>query len=90
MVIGINPWVAHREEATFGGNVEAWTPNQWLCEEAKRKKMEYGLLPVCCWNAVVSRQTLTRGAPTRDIGLAFEKRIAFGDIQAGSYNVAIV
>lgn len=46
-IVGINPWVAHRDKATFGGDADAWRPDRWLCDEATRKRMEHSLLTVC-------------------------------------------
>ena len=46
-IVGINPWVAHRDKATFGDDAEAWRPERWLCDKATRQKMEHGLLTVC-------------------------------------------
>ena len=45
-IVGINPWVAHRDRATFGDDAEAWRPERWLCDEVRRKRMENGLLTV--------------------------------------------
>jgi len=51
-IVGINPWVSHRDRATFGQDAEAWKPGRWLCDEATRRRMEHGLLTVGCWNVV--------------------------------------
>ncbi|KAL6719411.1 hypothetical protein ACLMJK_003651 [Lecanora helva] len=43
-IVGINPWVAHRDEAIFGHDAQAWRPQRWLCDEKSRKSMEHSLL----------------------------------------------
>lgn len=53
-IVGINPWVSHRDRATFGEDAEAWRPDRWLCDEATRRRMEHGLLTVGCWSAMSS------------------------------------
>lgn len=46
-VVGINAWVAHRDESVFGPNPCSWDPNRWLCEdEGRRKLMDRSLLTV--------------------------------------------
>ncbi|KAL8827910.1 MAG: hypothetical protein Q9191_002899 [Dirinaria sp. TL-2023a] len=46
-IVGINAWVAHREESVFGPNAAVWDPNRWLCgNEDQRKLMERSLLTV--------------------------------------------
>ena len=46
-IVGINAWVAHRDESVFGPNAGMWDPNRWLCEkEDRRKLMERSLLTV--------------------------------------------
>ena len=46
-VVGINAWVAHRDEETFGANAGEWDPQRWLCgDEGRRKLMERSLLTV--------------------------------------------
>lgn len=42
--IGIHPWAAHRDKATFGEDADIWRPERWLCDEAQRRTMEAGLL----------------------------------------------
>lgn len=35
--VGINPWVAHRNESVYGGDADLWRPERWLeIEEQKR------------------------------------------------------
>ena len=46
-IVGINAWVAHRDESVFGSNASVWDPSRWLCEdEGQRKVMERSLLTV--------------------------------------------
>jgi len=51
-IVGINPWVSHRDWATFGEDAEAWRPGRRLCDEATRRRMEHGLLTVGFWSAM--------------------------------------
>ncbi len=37
-IIGVNPWIVHRDEAIFGENVEAYRPERWL--ETDRADMD--------------------------------------------------
>ena len=44
-VVGINPWVQHRDERMFGEEPEQWRPERWLMEkERETKAMEHHLL----------------------------------------------
>ena len=44
-VIGINPYVLHRDTRIFGSDADSWNPSRWLSEEEKEtKKMEHSLL----------------------------------------------
>ena len=45
-VVGISPYVVHRDRETFGEDVEVWRPERWLCEEGSRRRMEHALLTV--------------------------------------------
>lgn len=46
-IVGINAWVAHRDQSVFGSNACAWDPNRWLrADEDRRKLMERSLLTV--------------------------------------------
>ena len=46
-VVGINAWVAHRDETVFGPNACVWDPQRWLCEDEERRKlMDRSLLTV--------------------------------------------
>ena len=55
-IVGINAWVAHRDESVFGSNASIWDPSRWLCEdEGQRKTMERSLLTVSPTKPVFSR-----------------------------------
>lgn len=65
-IVGINAWAAHRHKATFGDDAEAWRPERWMCDDARRRRMEHGLLTVCCSTVALSRRTLTRCGSAQD------------------------
>ncbi|KAI0542541.1 putative benzoate 4-monooxygenase cytochrome P450 [Xylaria digitata] len=44
-IVGMNPWVVHRDPEVFGPDADAWRPERWLDgDEAYIKKMESSLL----------------------------------------------
>ncbi|PYI01677.1 putative cytochrome P450 oxidoreductase [Aspergillus sclerotiicarbonarius CBS 121057] len=44
-LVGGNPYVVNRHEATFGPDVEAWKPERWLSgDDGHKKRLEQGLL----------------------------------------------
>lgn len=44
-VVGINPWVLHRDKRIFGPDADEWKPERWLVEDAEEVKyMERHLL----------------------------------------------
>ncbi|KAJ9608038.1 hypothetical protein H2200_007026 [Cladophialophora chaetospira] len=44
-VIGINPWVFHRNQHVFGDDAESWNPSRWLSgKEKETKQMEHSIL----------------------------------------------
>lgn len=44
-VVGINPWVFHRNKHVFGDDAESWNPNRWLSkEEMETKHMDHSIL----------------------------------------------
>jgi hypothetical protein len=44
-VVGINPWVLHRDKRIFGSDADEWRPERWLAEDAEEiKYMERHLL----------------------------------------------
>jgi hypothetical protein len=44
-IVGINPWVLHRDKRIFGHDADGWRPNRWLADDAdKVKYMERHLL----------------------------------------------
>lgn len=47
-MIGMSPWVVHRDEDLYGRDAGLWRPERWLeCDSEKRRKMEACLLTVC-------------------------------------------
>ena len=48
-VIGMSPWVVHRDKDVFGEDAGVWRPERWLdCDNEQRRRMEAGLLTVRC------------------------------------------
>jgi len=45
-IVGINPWVAHRDEDAFGTDAHEWNPDRWLGDKDRRVAMERCLLTV--------------------------------------------
>lgn len=46
-VIGMSPWVVHRDRDVFGEDAGLWRPERWLdCDHERRRRMEAGLLTV--------------------------------------------
>lgn len=44
-IVGINPWVLHRDTRIFGDDAEEWNPSRWLTEDKERMRwMEAHLL----------------------------------------------
>ena len=44
-IVGINPWVLHRDPRIFGSDAEKWEPKRWLSDDAEEVKyMEHHLL----------------------------------------------
>ncbi|KAK5724962.1 hypothetical protein LTR17_013347 [Elasticomyces elasticus] len=44
-VVGINPWVLHRDTRIFGSDAEEWQPRRWLSKDAEKVKyMDHHLL----------------------------------------------
>ena len=44
-IVGINPYVLHRDTRIFGSDADVWNPSRWLNDEEKEtKKMEHSLL----------------------------------------------
>ena len=44
-VVGINPYVLHRDPRIFGEDPDGWNPDRWLTEEEREtKSMEHALL----------------------------------------------
>jgi cytochrome P450 len=44
--VGINSWVAHRNESVFGNDVESFIPERWLASEESVRKMDRYFLEV--------------------------------------------
>ena len=46
-VIGMSPWVVHRDKDVYGKDAGVWRPERWLeCDNEQRRRMEAGLLTV--------------------------------------------
>ncbi|KAK3100869.1 hypothetical protein LTR53_018877, partial [Teratosphaeriaceae sp. CCFEE 6253] len=44
-IVGINPWVLHRDQRIFGPDAEHWQPGRWLSGDAEKVKyMDHHLL----------------------------------------------
>ena len=77
-IVGINAWVAHRDESVFGSNAGTWDPARWLCgDEDRRKLMERSLLTVSprYLNAIWTRADteVWSHSSVRAIGRALER-----------------
>lgn len=45
-IVGMSPWVVHRDRDVFGPDADDWNPDRWLCEKPQRAAMERSLLTV--------------------------------------------
>ncbi|KAK3369969.1 cytochrome P450 [Podospora didyma] len=43
-VVGMNPWVIHRDKTVFGLDADDWNPDRWLVDKESRVSMERCLL----------------------------------------------
>lgn len=43
-IVGINPWVLHRDTRVFGEDAEEWNPHRWLGDEERAKYMDHHIL----------------------------------------------
>ncbi|KAF3012828.1 hypothetical protein E8E14_009139 [Neopestalotiopsis sp. 37M] len=43
-IVGMSPWVVHRDRDVFGPDADDWNPDRWLCEKPQRAAMERSLL----------------------------------------------
>ncbi|KAK1813004.1 hypothetical protein LTR12_012603 [Friedmanniomyces endolithicus] len=44
-IVGINPWVLHRDPRIFGADAEEWQPQRWLSDDAEKVRyMDHHLL----------------------------------------------
>lgn len=46
-VLGVNAWVAHRNEEVYGSDAASWQPGRWIeASQDKRKEMDRALFAV--------------------------------------------
>lgn len=65
--IGVNPWVAHRDERIFGGNTEEFRPERWLVEdkaELERYFFAFGNGARACLGRNISWMEMSKLVPT--------------------------
>lgn len=44
-IVGVNPWVLHRDTRIFGDDAEQWNPDRWLSDDAEKVKyMDHHIL----------------------------------------------
>ncbi|KAK5163774.1 uncharacterized protein LTR77_010448 [Saxophila tyrrhenica] len=79
-IVGINPWVLHRDPRIFGNDAEAWRPERWLeADEEGVKYMEHHLLTFgagkrTCLGRNIAMMELTKLVPA--LVLRYEMRLA--------------
>lgn len=79
-VVGINPWVLHRDKRIFGPDAEAWRPGRWLEGDAEKvKNMEQHLLAFgagkrTCLGRNIAMLELTKVVPA--LLLRYEMKLA--------------
>ena len=59
-VVGCNPWVVHRDEATFGEDYDTYRPERWLASPEKVRSMERALFHFGAGNHVCLGQNIAR------------------------------
>ena len=58
-MVGMSPWVVHRDKDVFGEDAGVWRPERWLdCDSEQRRKMEAGLLTVRCLSPPIAQKPL--------------------------------
>ncbi|OJI96135.1 hypothetical protein ASPVEDRAFT_157352 [Aspergillus versicolor CBS 583.65] len=65
--IGVNPWVAHRDERIFGKNTEEFRPERWLVEdraELERYFFAFGNGARACLGRNISWMEMSKLVPT--------------------------
>ena len=45
-VVGMTPWVIHRDPSVFGHDADQWRPERWLCDDSQKQKMQDTMLAV--------------------------------------------
>lgn len=83
-IIGINPWVLHRDPRIFGFDAEEWRPDRWLDKDADKVKymdqhiLSFGAGKRTCLGRNIAMLELVKIVPALvgryEISLADEKR----------------
>lgn len=92
-VVGINAWVAHRDQEVFGADADEWNPDRWLGDKDRRVAMERGILTVSRELPLpVLSALLTRGSSVwlRPPNLSWQEHLVPRDIQAHSNSLDAV
>lgn len=93
-IVGMSPWVVHRDKHVFGEDADTWNPDRWLCEKERRTLMERSLLTVSYLNLEIPRcsiadscgwlLTLSRAVRSWSSHLSREACLVLGGLQAGA------
>jgi cytochrome P450 len=93
-VVGINPWVLHRDTRIFGEDAGVWRPGRWLDEDAdKVKYMDQHILPFgagkrTCLGRNIAMLELTKLVPA--VLLRYEMKLAYPESEWKLWNSWLV
>jgi len=79
-VVGINPWVLHRDKRIFGHDAEEWQPRRWLDVDAEKVKymdhhiLSFGAGKRSCLGKNIAMLELTKVVPA--LLLRYDMRLA--------------